>query len=157
MTNGQGIVRKAPVGRYGERGAIGHEWRAIPIEDAPTGGGRGHGARLVAHRELLVVVRRDHLHSPELGENRRKDGTHAGGKQGEARFKGNLRSIAFPFGGFGARSVNRIEGEAVRVVTQHDQRGHDGHNENQAGYNNDELGIHRQLNLMKGFLVPRAL
>ena len=91
---------------------------------------------------LLVIVRRDHLHAPQLDGKCRKHRAHTRGEDGKAALKGGRRGIALALGGARGRSMLRIVGKTGIATTHDDQRDHDGHNQHDTGDNNRQLGRH---------------
>lgn len=84
---------------------------AIAVEDAAAHSGCGNGARLIAISLLFVIVRRDHLHAPQLDGKRREHRAHTRGEDGEAALKGGRRGIALALGGARGRPMLRIVGK----------------------------------------------
>ena len=144
MTNQNLILGKVAVGHDGKRGTVLDKRHAIAVEDAAAHSGCGNGASLIAISLLLVIVRRDHLHAPQLDGKRREHRAHAGGENGEAALKGGRRGIALALGGARGRSMLRIVGKTGIAAMHDDQRDHDGHNQHDTGDNNRHLGRHLQ-------------
>ena len=143
MAHEHRVFAKVPVGGHRERGAIAHEFVSVTVENASTGSRCGHGPRLVLHGELIVVVRTHHLHAPELHEKR---GEHRGDpcrQQGETAFVGKALGIALSFCRARARTVLRVKREAAGIAPHEDEGPHYGGDENEAGYNDEELSTHR--------------
>ena len=144
MTHQYLVVGKVAIGDDGERGAVLHQRDAVAVQDAATNGRRGNGTGLIALGLLVVVVRRDHLHAPQLNGKRGKHRTHARGEDGKAALEGRSGRIALALGGTRGRSVLRVVGKAGVAAAHDDQRDHNGHDQHDASDNNRQLGRHLQ-------------
>ena len=142
MTHQHLVVGKVAIGHDGKRGAVLHQSHAVAIEDTSTHGRRGNSTGLIALGLLVVVVRRDHLHAPQLNGKRGKHRAHTGGEDGEATLKGRRRRIALALGGAGSGSMLCIKGKAGITAAHNDQRDHNGHDQHDTGDNNRHLGRH---------------
>ena len=136
------IIGKVAIGHDSERGTVLHQGHAVAIEDTPTHGRRGDGTGLVALGLLVVVVRRNHLHAPQLNGKCGKHRTYAGGEDGEATLKGRRCRIALALGGARSGSVLRVIDKTRITATHNDQRDHNGHDQHDTGDNNRHLGRH---------------
>ena len=121
-----------------------HKCHAIAIKDSPAHGRRGDGTGLVALGLLVVVVRRNHLHTPQLDGERGKHRAHAGGEDGEATLEGGRGGIALALSGARGRSMLRIVGKTGIAAAHDDQRDHNGHDQHDTGDDNRHLGRHLQ-------------
>ena len=119
-----------------------HKCHAIAIKDSPAHSRRGDGTGLIALGLLVVVVRRDHLHAPQLDGERGKHRAHAGGEDGEATLEGGRGGIALALGGARGRSMLRIVGKTGIAAAHDDQRDHNGHDQHDTGDDNRHLGRH---------------
>jgi len=119
-----------------------HKCHAIAIKDSPAHSRRGDGTGLVALGLLVVVVRRDHLHAPQLDGERGKHRAHAGGEDGEATLEGGRGGIALALGGARGRSMLRVVGKTGIAAAHDDQRDHNSHDQHDTGDDNRHLGRH---------------
>ena len=136
------VIGKVAIGHDGKRGTVLHQSHAVAIEDTPAHGRRGNGTGLIALGLLVVVVRRDHLHTPQLNGKRGKHRAHTGGEDGEATLKGRRRRIALALGGARGGSMLRIKGKTGITATHDDQRDRNSHDQHDTGDNNRHLGRH---------------
>ena len=144
MTHQHLVAGKVAIGDDSERGTVLYQRDAVAVQDAATHGGRGNGTGLIALCLLVIVVRRDHLHAPQLNGKCGKHRTHARGEDGKAALKGRSGRIALALGGARGRSVLRVVGKAGVAAAHNDQRDHNGHDQHDTGDNDRHLGRHLQ-------------
>ena len=111
-----------------------HKCHAIAIKDSSAHSRRSDSTGLVALGLLVVVVRRDHLHAPQLNGERGKHRAHAGGEDGEATLEGGRGGIALALGGARGRSMLCVVGKTGIAAAHDDQR--------DTGDDNRHLGRH---------------
>ena len=142
MVHQHGIVGQVAIGDDGKRGAVLHERHAVAVQDASAHGRRGDGAGLIALGLLVVIVRRDHLHAPQLNGKRGKHRAHARGEDGETALKGGRGGIALALGGSRGRSMLRVVGKTGITAAHDDERDHNGHDQHDTGDDDRKLGRH---------------
>ena len=142
MVHQHGVIGQVAIGDDGKRGTVLHKCHAIAIKDSPAHSRRGDGTGLVVLGLLVVVARRDHLHTPQLDGERGKHRAHAGGEDGEATLEGGRGGIALALGGARGRSMLRIVGKTGIAAAHDDQRDHNGHDQHDTGDDNRHLGRH---------------
>ena len=155
VTDQDGVVGKVAVGGDRQARAVRDQRLAVAIEDAPARGGRGDGSGLVLDGELLVVIRGDHLHAPQLGDDGGEDRARSGGKHGETALERRSLGVALPFRGARARAVLGVIGEFAAGAPQIQQRCDDHDEEDDSGDDDNDLRIHREVSLLQ-YLVARA-
>ena len=137
-----GVVGKVAIGDDGKRGAILNKRYAVAVENATAHGRRGDGAGLVALGLFIVIVRRDHLHTPQLDGKRGKHRAHTRGEDGEAPLKRRRGRIALALGGARSRSVLRVIGKTGIAAAHNNQRDNNGHDQHDTGDDDRYLGRH---------------
>ena len=136
-----GVIGEVAIGRDRERGAIRDERHPVAIEDATPGRRRRDRARLILPGQLLVMVRGDHLHAPEL---RGDGGEDAGRREGEAREPSLHRDalrVALALGCARARPALRVVGESAGRTPKDRERREDRHDKDDAGDDDYQLGV----------------
>ena len=142
MMHQHGIVGQVAIGDDGKRGAVLHERHAVAVEDASAHGRRGDGTGLVALGLLVVIVRRDHLHAPQLDGKRGKHRAHTGREDREAALKCRRGGIALALSGSRGGSMLRIVGKTGITAAHDDKRDHNGHDQHDTGDDDRQLGRH---------------
>ena len=122
MPNRDRIIRKVAVRRDGKRRTVIDNGHAVTVENAAARCRSGHRTRLI----LIVMVRRDHLHAPELGDDSGEHRADSGGEELEAPVGLDALGGTLPLGGARTRAVLGVEGELTRVPLEEQQRANDG-------------------------------
>ena len=118
MSNGNRIFRDIAIGNNRQRGPIIHQGNAVAVEDTTARRGSGDRTRLVLLRKFFIMVGRDHLHGPQLGDDGGEYRPDGSSEHLEPAIGRDTRGVALSLGGTGLRAILRIEGKPAVVTSQ---------------------------------------
>ena len=142
MANGDAVISKRAVSSDGQTRTIGNKRSTVSIENTAARRRSRYRTSLILIGELLVIIRGDHLHAPELGENRSKDRADASRQHSKTTLEGNLRSIALPFRGARTRAMSGVVCKSIWIASHHRKRNQNGNHQDSAGDDDKNFSIH---------------